>query len=119
MRVSAWSCSFHMRISVPRLAQPDVCNAIVVSEGYVKVAVSIKGAAIEANIFPESLELKSAFVDGWFCFARHGNGSRGREAVMLEAKVRVKIDPENCRLAYKYGPYRTDSVYKTYNGVVM
>ena len=56
---------------LPRLAQANVCNAIVVAEGYVKVAVSIKGAAIETEIFLESLEEKSALIEGGFCFARH------------------------------------------------
>ena len=41
---------------VPGLAQADVCNAIVVWEGYVEVAVSIKGAAVEADVLLESLE---------------------------------------------------------------
>lgn len=57
---------------VPRLAQANVCDAIVVAEGYVEVAVSIQGAAIETDVVLESLEEKSALIDGGFCFARHG-----------------------------------------------
>ena len=57
---------------VPGLAQADVGHAIIVREGYVEVAVSIEGAAVEADVLLESLEKKSAFVDGGFCFARHG-----------------------------------------------
>ena len=57
---------------VPGLAQADVGNAIVVWEGDVEAAVRIEGAAVEADVLLESLEEKSAFVDGGFCFARHG-----------------------------------------------
>ena len=41
---------------VPCLAQADVGNAIVVLEGYVEVAVSIKGATVEADVLLKSLE---------------------------------------------------------------
>ena len=57
---------------VPGLAQADVGNAIVVGEGDVEVAVGIEGAAVEADVLLKSLEEKSAFVDGGFCFTRHG-----------------------------------------------
>lgn len=64
---------------VPRLAQPHVCDAILVAKGDVEVAVSIKGAAVEADILLERLEEKGALVDGGFGFARHGcrPGRRG------------------------------------------
>ena len=41
---------------VPGLAQADVGNAIVVWERDVEVAVSIEGAAVEADVLLESLE---------------------------------------------------------------
>lgn len=56
---------------IPRLAQPNIGDAIVVAEGYVELAVGIKGAAIEANVFLEGLEEKSAVIYGGFCFTRH------------------------------------------------
>lgn len=58
-------------VDIPRLAQSNICDAIVVAEGYVEVAVSIKGAAIETNVLLEGLEEKSAVVDGRFGFTRH------------------------------------------------
>ena len=57
---------------VPRLAQANVCNAIVVAERDVDVTVNIKGAAIEAKILLKRLEEKGPLVDGGFRFARHG-----------------------------------------------
>ena len=60
--------------SIPRLAQSNICDAIVVTEGYVEVTVSIKGAAVDADIFLESLEEKGPVVDGGICFARHEEG---------------------------------------------
>ena len=60
---------------IPRLAQADVCDAIVVAEGYVEVAVSVQRAAVEADVLLEGLEEKGALVDGGFCFARHGKNS--------------------------------------------
>ena len=56
---------------VPRLAQANVCNAILVAKGDVEVTVSIKGATVEANILLERLEEKGALIDGGFSFARH------------------------------------------------
>ena len=56
---------------IPGLAQSNVCEAIVVAEGYVERPVSVKGAAIEADVLLESLEKKGSLVDGGFCFARH------------------------------------------------
>ena len=56
---------------IPRLAQANVCEAIVVAEGYFQVAVGMQGTAIEADVFLESLEDESAVVDGGFCLARH------------------------------------------------
>lgn len=58
-------------IYIPRLAQSNVGDAIDVAEGYVEVAVSIEGAAVEADVLLEGLEDKSAVVDGGFCFTRH------------------------------------------------
>ena len=56
---------------IPRLAQSNVCDAILVAEGYVKLAVSIEGTAIEADVLLESLKEEIPVVDGGFCFARH------------------------------------------------
>ena len=42
------------------------------AEGYVERAVSIKGAAIEADVLVERFEEKDALVGGGVCFARHG-----------------------------------------------
>ena len=57
---------------IPGLAQLNVCETIVVAEGYVERAVSIQGAAIEADVLLEGLEKECSLVDGGFCFARHG-----------------------------------------------
>ena len=61
-----------MKGGIPCLAQANVCEAIVVAEGYVQVAVNMQGTAIEADVFLESLEEESAVVDGGFYLARHG-----------------------------------------------
>lgn len=61
---------------IPRLAQANVCNAMVLTEGYVEVAVCIEGTAIEADILVKSSEEESALVDGGFWFARHRHESR-------------------------------------------
>ena len=65
-----------MEGKIPRLAQSNICKAIVVAEGYVEVAVGVQGTAIEADVFLESLEDESAVVDGGFCLARHWDGSQ-------------------------------------------
>lgn len=56
---------------IPRLAQSHISDAVLVAEGYVEVAVSIKSTAIEADVLVQSLEEKSTFVGGGFYFARH------------------------------------------------
>ena len=56
---------------IPRLAQSNVCDAIVVAEGYVELAVSIEGTTVEADLLLESLEEEGSVVGGGFCFARH------------------------------------------------
>ena len=56
---------------IPRLAQSNVCDAILVAKGYVELAVSIEGAAVEADVLLESLKEEGAVIDGGFCFARH------------------------------------------------
>lgn len=48
---------------LPGVAQANVCKAIVVAEGDVEVAVSIKGTAIEADVVVESLKEKGALID--------------------------------------------------------
>lgn len=62
--VNAWplSISYIVR-GIPRLAQANVGNAIVVAERDVEVAVRIEGAAIEADVLVESLEEKGLLVD--------------------------------------------------------
>lgn len=57
---------------IPRLAQSNVCDAILVAEGYVELAVSIEGTAVEADVLLESLKEEGPVIDGGFCFARHG-----------------------------------------------
>ena len=65
--------SIHIMRRIPRFAQANIGSAVVVAEGYIKAAIGIKGATIETDIFLESLEEKSPFVDGRFYFTRHGN----------------------------------------------
>ena len=56
---------------IPCLAQSNVCDAILVAEGYVELAVSIEGTAVEADVLLESLKEEGPVIDGGFCFARH------------------------------------------------
>ena len=56
---------------IPGLAQPNVCDAILVAKGYVEWAVSIEGTAVEADVLLKSLKEEGAVIDGGFCFARH------------------------------------------------
>ena len=62
-----------MRQEVPRLAQTNICEAIVVAERYVQVAIGMQGTAVEADVFLDSLEEERAVVDGGFYLARHGD----------------------------------------------
>ena len=70
---------------IPRLAQSNVCDAIIVAEGYVELAVSIEGTAVETDVLLKSLKEEGSFIDGGFCFARHEDYYHILTA--LEAKV--------------------------------
>ena len=66
-----YQSEFHIRRQIPRLAQSNVCNTILVAEGYVEFAVSIEGTAVEADVLLESLKEEGSVIDGGFYFARH------------------------------------------------
>ena len=69
---------------IPRLAQSNVCDAILVAEGYVELAVSIEGTAVEANVLLESLKEEGSVVDGGFCFARHEELTAGGKSCVKD-----------------------------------
>ena len=68
--IDRYEIGFHV-IRIPRLAQSNVCDAILVAEGYVELAVSIEGTAVEADVLLEGLKEEGSVIDGGFRFARH------------------------------------------------
>ena len=79
------NCQKLCKLFVPRLAQPDIRNSILVAKLELESSILIQFPAVETGVFFESLQDKLPFVQGRLCFSGH------LESVRLEPATRMPV----------------------------
>lgn len=73
--------------ALPRLAQCNVCNAMLVAKCDLNVSKGVEVAAIDAYIFMQGFENEGSLIEGGFRFSRHecalSESSKGRFGEVL------------------------------------